>query len=69
MKAKDPLTGTQAAGSFLLYHRKGQKGLSSYPQFLAISNSSNSQFTTRRKAVWGSVKKFFRERMVVQLPS
>lgn len=59
MKAKAPLTGAQVADSFLLHHRKGQKGFPSYPQFLAISNSSNSRFTARRKAVWGSGKKFF----------
>lgn len=36
MKAKDPLTGTQAAGSFLLHHRKGQKGSPRILNFLSF---------------------------------
>lgn len=45
MKAKDALTGIQAAGSFLLHHRKGPKGFSSdhFLPFLIAEIASSPQ--------------------------
>ena len=43
MKAKDRLTGTQAAGSFLLYHTDGKKGYLSFLSFLVTATASSRQ--------------------------